>query len=317
MRKILLSCLAMICLQLVSRATGDEDSAKIAQEQMRAYRLYIDSVEKTLHFETGKVILPGGAVSLQIPEGFRFLDSTQSKYVLTDLWGNPSRQDVLGMLLPPGSKLSSDQTYTFVISFDAIGFVKDKDADDINYDDLLKNMQEEEVIENARRRSLGYDAIHMVGWAQPPFYDKNNKVLHWAKELKFGEDAVNTLNYEVRILGRRGVLSLNAIGTMAVLPAVKKDIEKVLAIPSFTIGNRYQDFDSKTDDVAAWTVGGLVAGKILAKAGAFKFLKIIIIGIAALFGGAWKWLTGRKKKKELQRQLAAEPVAPPRDTPIV
>jgi uncharacterized membrane-anchored protein len=236
-------------------------------------------------------------MELNMPEGFRFLDSTQSKFILTELWGNPPRTDVLGMLFPPGSRLSAEDTYTFVISFDEIGYVKDSDADDINYDNLLKEMQEEEVSENARRAALGYEAIHMIGWAQQPYYDKQNKVLHWAQELRFGEDEVHTLNYDIRILGRRGVLSLNAVGIMDVLPAVKKDIAQVLAIPSFTRGNRYQDFDSKTDDVAAWTVGGLVAGKILAKAGAFKFFKIVIIALAAMIGGTWKWFSGRKKKE--------------------
>jgi uncharacterized membrane-anchored protein len=70
----------------------------------------------------------------------------------------------------------------------------------------------------------------------------------------------------------------------------------------FTPGNRYQDFDSKVDNVAAWTVGGLVAGKILLKtaagAGILKFLKFIIIGIVAAGAAIWRWITGRKKKEE-------------------
>ena len=45
------------------------------------------------------------------------------------------------------------------------------------------------------------------------------------------------------------------------------------------------DFDSKIDNVAAWTIGGLVAGKVLAKAGFFaiilKFIKPLLL---LLFG---------------------------------
>ncbi|MEI9946725.1 MAG: DUF2167 domain-containing protein [Chitinophagaceae bacterium] len=62
----------------------------------------------------------------------------------------------------------------------------------------------------------------MVGWAQPPFYDSKNKVLHWAKELQFGGEDLNTLNYDVRFLGRKGILSLNAVATIDQLPKVKK-----------------------------------------------------------------------------------------------
>lgn len=314
MRKLLLSCVVFLCLHLSASATGDEDSLKVLAEQMKAYEQYLDSIENTLNYETGAVMLPGGKIKLNVPAGFKYLNAEQSKFILTDLWENPPREDVLGMIFPATSTLSDENSYAFIISFDPIGYVKDKDADDINYDDLMKEMKKEEATENTRRESLGYDAIHMIGWAQQPYYDKVNKVLHWAKELRFGQDEYSTLNYDVRILGRHGVLSMNAIGTMETLPAVKKDIDKVLLIPSFTDGNRYQDFDSKTDEVAAWTVGGLVAGKVLAKAGAFKFLKIIIIGLIAAIGGAWKWISGRKKKNEFVPESI--PTTHSRDTPI-
>ncbi|MBC7904669.1 MAG: DUF2167 domain-containing protein, partial [Gemmatimonadaceae bacterium] len=107
---------------------------------------------------------------------------------------------------------------------------------------------------------------------------------------------------DIRILGRKGVLSMNAVAVMSQLPEVKKHIPEVLKMAEFTSGNKYSDFDSNFDNVAAWTVGGLVAGKVLAKVGilAFfgKFLKLIVIGVAAIGGAVWKWVSGRKKKKE-------------------
>ena len=68
----------------------------------------------------------------------------------------------------------------------------------------------------------------------------------------------------------------------------------------FGKGNRYQDFDSSSDHLAANGIGGLIAGKLALKAGLFKGLiallvagkKVLIValvGIAAfvrrLFGG--------------------------------
>ena len=88
-------------------------------------------------------------------------------------------------------------------------------------------------------------------------------------------------------------------------------------IAEFTAGNRYEDFDSNIDEVAAWGIGGLIAGKVLLKTGAvaaagagiFKFLKIIIIGIGALFAGLFKFF---KKKKEDQSYVYEQtPAAPP------
>ena len=127
---------------------------------------------------------------------------------------------------------------------------------------------------------------------------KNQK--HWAKEIKFGNAEVNTLNYNVRILGRKGVLVLNAVAAMTELGEVQKSIDPVLSSFAYADGSRYDDFDPKIDEVAAWTIGGLVAGKVLAKAGLFafllKYIKLIGLGVVALGGALWRWY---KRKTEL------------------
>ncbi len=268
---------------------------------------FIDSVQNSLRFEGGTINLTGGMAKLNVPEGFKYLNAEQSNYVLTELWGNPAQKGVLGMLFPKDGGPFNEKSYAFIITFDDMGFVKDDDADDINYDDLLKDIQKEEVEENKTRVAQGYPAIHMVGWASKPFYDKSNKVLHWAKNLKFGDAENNTLNYEVRILGRKGVLSMNAVATMNELDMVKADIDKVLKIPAFTDGNTYKDFDSKVDNVAAWTIGGLVAGKVLLKLGFWavigKFLiagwKFIVMGVVAIGAGIKKFFGKKNEYKDL------------------
>lgn len=297
MKKVL--SLLFTVLTCCALYAGEEDSLKLAREKVQQY---IDSVNNALKYETGVISLPNGIAKLNIPQGFKYLNAQQSKFVISDLWGNPPRTDIEGMIFPESGNPFSDSSYAFIISYDPMGFVKDEDADDIDYDEMLQAMKKEEPAENLERQKQGYPPIHMVGWAQKPFYDKQNKVLHWAKELRFGTDAeVNTLNYDIRILGRKGILSMNAVGTMQELPLVKKDIDKVMHMASFTEGNTYKDFDPKVDQVAAWTIGGLVAGKVLAKAGAFvflaKFWKLIVIGFVAL-GGFLVKLFKRKKGEE-------------------
>jgi uncharacterized membrane-anchored protein len=302
MKKITTAIL-LIALPFLLFAGKNGDSSKVDIEELGRYVKLMDSVNKVLKFQTGNIQLENGVAQLNVPAGFKFLNKEQSNYVVTELWGNPPQTGILGMLFPENGGPFADSSYAFVITYDAMGYVKDNDADKINYDDMLKQLQEGEKEENAERLKQGYASVHMVGWAQKPFYDKTNKVLHWAKEIKFGTDAEqNTLNYEVRILGRKGVLSLNAVATMDELAAVKKDIDKVLAIPSFTKGNTYAEFDSKVDDVAAWTIGGLVAGKVLAKAGILalllKNIKLVIIAVVAGGGAVWRFVTGRRKKEE-------------------
>jgi uncharacterized membrane-anchored protein len=308
MKKFVLSIVATVALLTTTMAKGEKDSLAILEKAQLAF---IDSVDNAMKYEKGAIALSSGSVTLNVPAGFKYLNKEQSNYILTDLWGNPPRTDILGMLFPEAGGPFAEKSYAFVITFDPMGYVKDDDADKINYDDLLKEMQEGEVEENKERVKQGYSSIHMVGWASKPFYDKTNKVLHWAKNLKFGDAEENTLNYEVRILGRKGVLSMNAVATMSELDEVRKDIDKVLAIPSFTAGNTYKDFDSKTDNVAAWTIGGLVAGKVLLKVGVWaaivKFLawgwKFILIGIVAVWGAVKKFF-GRKTVVEEEQTVA-------------
>ena len=299
MKKVISFFCLCLALSPAVFAKEDPDSTKLAQIQSRLAQL-ADSVNNAMHYETGTITLKGGLAKLNIPAGFKYLGIEQSKYVIKDVWGNPERDDVLGMIFPASGGPMVDSSYAFIISFDEMGYVKDHDADEIDYKELLDTWHKEEPSINAERNKMGYPAIHMVDWAQPPFYDKNNKVLHWAKELKFGGEEDNTLNYDVRFLGRRGILSLNAVATMDQLLRVKNDINQILVMPEFTEGNRYADFkNDNTDKIAAYTVGGLVAGKVLLKIGFFaKFWKLIVLGVAAI-GGFFAKMFKRKKEPDM------------------
>ena len=157
--------------------------------------------------------------------------------------------------------------------------------------------------------------MNIVGWAAKPHYDKERKLLYWAKEFTVGGAEENTLNYDIRVLGRKGVLTLQAVSTMSQFESVDKNIDNILAMVSFNKGNQYGDFDSNVDEVAAWTIGGLVAGKLLAKVGILalilKNIKLVILGIAALGGGIWKFVSGRRKRKEEEQTFYQSKVEEP------
>ncbi len=269
-------------------------------KEIDSSQLYIDQINESIKFQnTGKVDL--GNSTLNIPAGFKFLDSAQSRYVLEDLWGNPpGNQNTLGMLFPTDLDAFSDNVWAFEISMDEMGYVKDKDAKKMDYDDLMKDMKKDNIEENKTRKEMGYGQALLVGWASKPFYDKDKHVLHWAKEIKFNEDSLNTLNYNIRFLCKKGVLVVNAIAGVNQLALVKQNIPNVLSSVEFKKGEKYEDFNPSVDKVAAYGIGGLVAGKVLAKAGVFVFLLkyIKIIGIAVVAFGAklWSMITGKKKE---------------------
>lgn len=273
------------------------DSVLTAVNNLIKFR---DSVCSAMKYEHGSISLNGFA-KLNINPGFKFLNEAQSQFIYSKVWGNPKRDDILGMIIPEVNTPYSDSSYFFIVSFDDMGYVKDKDADEINYDDMMRDMKKGEPEVNAQRKLEGYPALHFIGWAEKPFYDKNKRVLHWAKEINFEGDTENTLNYDVRILGRKGVLSLNAIASIGQLSLVNGDIDKVLNMAEFTDGNKYSDFNSSTDKIAMYTIGGLVAGKILAKVGLWaliiKFWKLIAVGVVGAFAGIKRFFLGKKKEE--------------------
>ncbi len=280
----------LLCVSVVHAVAATEtDSAK----------LFFDSLEASFTYQHGEIKLEDGIGTLNVPDGFRYLDAKQAAYVIHDLWGNPHGEGTLGMIVPENIGITDDRSWAFIITYDEMGYVKDDDADDINYDELLEEMQTDAAAANEERVKEGYESIAIVGWAAKPYYDSEKKVLHWAKEIKFGESEGTTLNYNVRILGRKGVIVLNAVASMMELPDVQQNIEPVLASFSYTDGNKYADFNPEMDEVAAWTIGGLVAGKVLAKAGIFalllKNIKLIALAIGGLATGIWRWY---KKKTE-------------------
>lgn len=275
-------------------ATGDTN--KIPEE----LQTLLDSIQ----YQQGHIDLAGGVASISLTDSFRFVNPKGTETVLSGLWGNPPDNDksVLGMLVPTGFSPISKDAWCVIISYEEDGHVKDDDAEKINYDKLLQDMKKAGQDENAERLKQGYDPIELVGWATPPRYDAQSHKFYWAKEIKFGDGSHgNTLNYNLRILGRKGVLVLNAVADMTQFPMIEKATPDILSVVNFNDGNRYADFKPGTDKMAAYGLAALVAGGVAAKAGLFKGLlvallalkKVIIVGGIAIV--AWvRKLMGKK-----------------------
>ena len=172
------------------------------------------------------------------------------------------------------------------------------DAAKIDYAALLKQMQEDAVEANQEREKAGYPPIQLIGWASAPRYDAATHKMYWAKEIKFGDSPEHTLNYNIRMLGRRGVLSLNGVASMNRVLDIEAASPAIVSMVQFNAGHRYADYDAKTDKKADYSLAGIVLGgavdaKIAAKAGLLakigaillagkKFVVIALIGIAAI-----------------------------------
>jgi uncharacterized membrane-anchored protein len=273
--KFLPPILRLVTLCLFAAVTARADDAPHLSDQQK------QAIVSGLQWQTGTITLKDGLARINLAEGFRFLGADDARKVLHEVWSNPDDPNVLGLLFPKDSGPLDDGGYAITVAYEDDGYVKDDDADTINYDDLLKKMQASVHDANDERVKEGYQPMELIGWAQPPHYDKATHKLYWAKQYKVGNEPGpgNVLNYDLRILGRHGTLVLTVLGDMQALPEINNDVPGILAMVDFQPGNTYAEFDPKIDKVAEYGLAGLIfAG---AAAGAVKL---------GLFAGLFKWI---------------------------
>jgi uncharacterized membrane-anchored protein len=293
MFKILKLSLLVLALSCVNVAQADAPGMTAAQ------------FEASLKYQSGKITLPGSLATLDLPANFRYLNPADTERVLVDAWGNPRGNTTLGMIVPVDTSLVSEQGWGVIVTYEADGHVPDDDADTIKYDELLKEMQASVLEENAERTKQGGRPMTLVGWAETPRYDKASHKLYWAKELRTDGEATSGLNYNVRVLGRQGVLVLNAVSSMSQITQIRKEMKNVTAFTDFTEGNRYADYNSATDKSAEYGLAALVAGGVASKLGLFgklfalllAFKKFIFIGLAVAGTAIFNFFKGRSSNK--------------------
>lgn len=288
-----------------------------AEAQLRAF-------EQGLHKQTGDVVIAPAKATLHLGDRYYFLPADDAKKVLTQVWGNPADavSDVLGLVLPKGTT-ASDNVWGAVVTYDDTGYVSDKDAAEQDYDKVLSDMRDAAKERNEERKKQGFSAVQIVGWAQPPSYDAKDHSLVWARQLKFeGSKGPDSLNYDVRLLGRRGVLSLNMVSDMAHLPEVRAAAAEFGRAASFDRGETYADYDASTDKTAEYGLAGLVAAGVGVAAAKKLGLLAIILGfgkkfivlIVAAGMAVMRW--GRKLFGRKEAEQSGEAEAGPADTAL-
>ena len=290
------------CL-LLSASAWAEDATVDEAEMQAQFDAYAEQVQQQLNFQQGRVAIVGAQATTQLGDAYRYLNAADGRKVLEELWGNPPDSDVLGMIVPADVSLVSDEAWAVVLSYQDDGHVEDEDAAGIDYSELLADMQEQTADANSARQEAGYGTVDLLGWAEPPHYDAQDKKLYWAKELAFNGAAEHTLNYDVRVLGREGVLVMSAVASMHSLPVIRPAMQDLLARTEFDEGARYADFNPDSDRVAAYGVAALIAGGIASKTGLLakigilllslkKFAVLIVVAIAGLLSRVFKRKSG-------------------------
>ena len=304
-----------VCMSVPARSDPTDPPITPA-ERAEADRLI--GIIKSENRQYGDVFLPDAKVTLHLGKAYYFLGKDDARRAIVDGWKNPASaaDGVLGMIIPEGKVFAN--SWGAVVSYESAGFVTDKDADKASYDKMLRQVQDGEADVNAQRQKDGFPTMHLVGWAQPPSYNHQSHYLIWARDLKFSGSDSDALNYDVRMLGRHGVLSVNLVSSMPDLPQVRTDAANLAKTITYQPGFRYEEYNPSTDKKAAYGVGGLVAaglGLVVAKklgllAIGLVFFKKAAVLIIAGFAALANWLRRLfgLKKSPRKRASASGPV---------
>lgn len=281
-RLALLAALASFTALAADEPAGAEPAAQEPQE---------------IGWEVGpKTVSLGDQAQIELTAAEAFLDGPKT-IKLKEALGTPSSRKEVGALRPT----ADDQNWVLMFEYDAVGYVKDDEKDEIDADGLFESIREGTEEANEYRKEHGAIPIHAVRWTEAPHYDSKTHNLVWGI-LGRDDNGEEIINWRVKVLGREGVMSVTLIDDPARIEASKVEAEKVLSRFSYKPGKTYAEW-RQGDKIAEYGLTALVAagaGAAAVKMGLFSKLlavlakggKAIIVGLLALGAGAMRVIKG-------------------------
>src|SRR6266704_1426392 len=211
---------------------------------------------------------------INIPTGYSFLDGKSTR-ALMQASGEPVSGQEMGLISP------TNEHWSVLFEFSDVGYVKDDDKDKLDADKLLASIKRGTAEANKERVKNGNTPLEIVGWEQPPRYDETTHNLERA--IRATSEGRPILNYNTRLLGRKGVMEVVLIVEPDKLSDTLPAFRNLLAGYEFKTGQTYAEY-RPGDKVAKYGLAALVVGG--AAVGAAKLG--LFAGLAVLLKKAWK-----------------------------
>lgn len=220
-----------------------------------------------------------------VPTGFMFLDGKTTRAMMKAA-GEPSSGNEVGFLRP------TNDAWAVYFEYDAVGYVKDDEKDQLDAAKLLKAIRAGNDEANKEREANGNPPLIIIGWEQEPKYDEKTHNLTWAIRATSENEPV--LNYNTRLLGRKGVMEVVLVCDPTNLTTILPTFNGLLADYKFSAGESYAEF-KPGDKIAKYGLGALVLGGAAVGAAKLGLLgpvilfikkawKLVIIAVVAVLG---------------------------------
>ena len=205
---------------------------------------------------TGKL---GTMAEVAIPKGYRFTSSSGTQKML-QMYDNIPSSNELGMLTTEGLGP------WIIFEFNDVGYVKDDDKDELNADKLMETLRAGQEEGNKRRREMGVGELELLGWAVPPRYNAQTHNLEWATRIRSKDGGGESINYNTRLLGRKGVMEVALVCAPDEMDNLMPEYQRIMTGHKYITGESYAEYRAG-DKVAQYGLAALVAGGAAVAAG--------------------------------------------------
>ncbi|MBL4704246.1 MAG: DUF2167 domain-containing protein [Flavobacteriales bacterium] len=237
----------------------------------------IDSIEATLDYELGTQTLGANQATLQLSSTFKFLGPTEASFALVGILGKPEiNQKTWGIVVPFEVNLFNPSAYHFDIHYLDSGYVHQQDLSLIDYKELFLELQIQTGLKRDSLRDKNQKPRTLLQWAQQPIQDTISHSLVWGFKYVVDGETENRIQYEARILGRFGYVSISSEGPASTKAEQYDHLNKVLQSFSFKIGQKYSDYKPCCDQVTSYGTIYLISPNALPS--------------QDWLGNNWKWL---------------------------
>ncbi len=195
----------------------------------------------------------GDHALLTLPQGYAILGPDDARAILAQMGNVPSGEEVA--LVAP---LSEEEHWFVVIRYMRTGYVPDEEAGSWDARAIMAAIKNGAETANRTRAAMGIPLLHVTGWEEQPRYEMTEHKVTWA--IAYEDKDGMGVNYHTLALGRYGYISTNMVGDLDLLPHLMNHSRTLLANLNFVPGSRYQDFDPRTDPVAAVGLTAVIAG---------------------------------------------------------
>jgi len=230
----------------------------------------------------------GERATIDVPEGYAFLDA-EGATRFNEIAENPPT-GVNEYIVAP-----TDLRWVAFFSFNEVGYVKDDEK--LDPDDILSSIREGTEASNIEREKRGWDTMKILGWSFKPQYDEQINALEWAILAQMDHGGGQLINYNTRLLGRRGVMEVVLVADPQTLDASIASFKELVPGYEFGAGEKYAEF-REGDHVAEYGLAALITGGAaavaakkgwLAAIGVFlvKIWKLLLIGLLGV-GAAFR-----------------------------